>query len=42
MQCSTALEKSLKKDDLSKSLFRKSKKKKLITDLQRVLYELGF
>lgn len=42
MQCCSPLEKAVKKANLEKSLRRKSKKKELITDLQRILYELGF
>lgn len=42
MQCSTILEKYLKKGNLSESLFMKVRNKKLVADLQRVLFELGF
>ncbi len=42
MQCCSPLEKAVKKANLEKSLRRRSKNKELVTDLQRILYELGF
>jgi peptidoglycan hydrolase-like protein with peptidoglycan-binding domain len=42
MECSNLLEAALSKGDISKSLFQGSPNKELITDLQRVLFELGF
>ncbi|PCJ94419.1 MAG: hypothetical protein COA50_11700 [Flavobacteriaceae bacterium] len=42
MGCSNIIESELKKGDISKSLHRGSSNKDLITDLQRVLFELGF
>jgi peptidoglycan hydrolase-like protein with peptidoglycan-binding domain len=42
MECSNIIEAELRKGDISKSLYKGSKNKALITDLQRVLFELGF
>ena len=42
MECSNIIESTLKKGDISRSLFYKSPHKELITDLQRTLFELGF
>ena len=42
MECSNLLEAATKNGDTSKSLFRGSPDKALVTDLQRVLFELGF
>lgn len=42
MECSNLMEAALKKGDISVSLHRGSSNKELITDLQRVLFELGF
>ncbi len=42
MDEATHLEAALAQGDISKVLFRSSKSKALITDLQRVLFELGF
>jgi len=42
MECSSLLETALKKGNINLSLFQGSSKKVLITDLHRVLYELGF
>lgn len=42
MECSNLIESTLKKGDISRSLFKGSADKELITDLQRTLFELGF
>ena len=42
MECSNVIEAELKKGDVSKSLYKGSSYKNSITDLQRVLFELGF
>lgn len=42
MECSNLIEAALKKGDISKSLYKGSRDKVLITDLQRTLFELGF
>ena len=42
MECSNLIEGALKKGDISKSLYKGSPDKELITDLQRTLFELGF
>ena len=42
MECSNLLEAALKKGNIGQSLFKGSTDKALVTDLQRVLFELGF
>lgn len=42
MECSSLIESEIKKGDISAQLFKGSGNKKLITDLQRTLFELGF
>lgn len=42
MECSNLLEAALKNDGVSTLLYKDSPEKELITDLQRVLFELGF
>jgi peptidoglycan hydrolase-like protein with peptidoglycan-binding domain len=42
MECSNLLEAAIKNGNASNSLFRGSPDKVLVTDLQRVLFELGF
>lgn len=42
MDCSSHLEAAYKNGNISQKLFKGSKEKELVTDLQRVLFELGF
>lgn len=42
MECSNLMEAALKQGNISGSLFKGSQNKELVTDLQRVLFELGF
>ncbi len=42
MECSKLIEDALKNGDISTSLYQGSTNKELITDLQRILFELGF
>ncbi len=42
MECSNVLKAALNQGDLPGQLYRGSPKKDLVTDLQRVLVELGF
>lgn len=42
MECSNLIESAVKKGDISKSLYKGSSDKILVTDLQRTLFELGF
>ncbi len=42
MECSTLLTEAIANGDISQSLFKGSHKKAIITDLQKVLFELGF
>lgn len=42
MECSNLLEAALKNNDISRLLYKGSPEKELTTDLQRVLFELGF
>jgi len=42
MECSNLIESAIKSGDISTGLFRGSRNKELVTDLQRTLFELGF
>ena len=42
MECTKILEAEIKKGNIQNSLFKGSPKKELITELQRILFELGF
>lgn len=42
MECTNLIESAIKNGDISSQLFKGSRNKELVTDLQRTLFELGF